>query len=237
VDRAQLRENRRVWQTLASSFDRTRTKPWDAVREFVHTLPPSSIVLDAGCGNGRHSTLAVQAGHRVVGLDVSRSLLQIARARVAAPAAWMEGAIERLPVKSATFDAVMAMAVLHHVRGQNERIKGVQEMIRALKPGGRLLLSVWARDQPRFGPGKEPRVPADGRPVEPGDAHVQWTQHGHDIARYIHLYTWEEWRHELDAADAVIERIWPESIMTKEEPDNFFAIVRGRRPANGRHKH
>jgi SAM-dependent methyltransferase len=199
VDRAQLRENRRVWQTLASSFDRTRTKPWDAVREFVHTLPPSSIVLDAG--------------------------------------AWMEGAIERLPVKSATFDAVMAMAVLHHVRGQNERIKVVQEMIRALKPGGRLLLSVWARDQPRFGPGKEPRVPADGRPVEPGDAHVQWTQHGHDIARYIHLYTWEEWRHELDAADAVIERIWPESIMTKEEPDNFFAIVRGRRPANGRHKH
>ena len=227
MDREQLRENRRVWQALATSFDQTRTKPWDTVRAFLAELPPASRVLDAGCGNGRHALLVPQEGHQLVGLDLSRKLVEIARAKVhSEKAGWVEGAIEKLPFKDASFDAVTALAVLHHVRGQRERVAVLKEFVRVLRPGGRILVSVWARDQPRFGIGKEPVPPADGRPVEVGDAHVRWTQHGLDVPRYIHLFTWTEWRHELDAAHASIERIWPEAIMTKEEPDNFFAVLR-----------
>lgn len=220
-----------MWETLAQSFDQTRTKPWETVGSFLSELPPSSRVLDAGCGNGRHSLLIPKAGHDVVGLDVSRKLLGIARAKVASPkAGWVEGAIEALPFKESSFDAVTALAVLHHVRGHRERVAVLREFVRVLRPGGRVLVSVWARDQPRFGPGKDPVAPADGRPVEVGDAHVRWTQHGLDVPRYIHLFTWTEWRHELDAAHATIERIWPEAIMTKEEPDNFFAVLRRKNP-------
>ncbi len=227
MDRDQLRENRRVWETLAESFDQTRTKPWETVRAFLAELAPSSCVLDAGCGNGRHSILVHEAGHRLVGLDLSRKLVAIARTKVgSAKPGWVEGAIERLPFKDGSFDAVTAIAVLHHVRGQRQRVAVLRELVRVLRPAGRILLSVWARDQPRFGPGKEPVVPTDGRPIEVGDAHVRWTQHGLDVPRYIHLFTWTEWRHELDAAQATIERIWPEAIMTKEEPDNFFAVLR-----------
>ena len=231
LDREQLRENRRVWQSLATSFDKTRTKPWETVRTFLSELPARSRVLDAGCGNGRHAMLVKEAGHEVTGLDLARNLVAIARDKVAADRAkWVEGALERLPFRNDSFDAVMAIAVLHHVRGHSQRVAVLRELMRVLKPGGRALLSVWARDQPRFGPGKEPVVPADGRPVEPGDAHVRWTQHGLDVPRYIHLFTWTEWRHELDAAHATIERIWPEAIMTKAEPDNFFALLRRKTP-------
>ncbi|HEX9816023.1 MAG TPA: class I SAM-dependent methyltransferase [Candidatus Thermoplasmatota archaeon] len=231
MDRDQLRENRRVWETLAQSFDQTRTKPWETVRTFLGELPLASRVLDAGCGNGRHAILIDEAGHRLVGMDLSRKLVNIARAKVdPRTSGWVEGAIERLPFKDASFEAVTALAVLHHVRGHRHRVAVLRELVRVLRPGGRALVSVWARDQPRFGPGKEPVVPTDGRPVEVGDAHVRWTQHGLDVHRYIHLFTWTEWRHELDAAQATIEQIWPEAIMTKEEPDNFFAVLRRKKP-------
>lgn len=233
MDREQLRENRRVWETLAESFDQTRTKPWETVRAFLAELPASSRVLDAGCGNGRHSVLIQETGHRLVGMDLSRKLVAIARTKVdSATPGWIEGAIEKLPFKDASFDAVTAIAVLHHVRGQRQRVAVLRELARVVRPGGRILLSVWARDQPRFGPGKEPVLPTDGRPVEVGDAHVRWTQHGLDVPRYIHLFTWTEWRHELDQSHATIERVWPEAIMTKEEPDNFFAVLRRKNTMN-----
>lgn len=230
LDRKQIRENRRAWETLAPSFDRTRTKPWDTVAAFIEQLGAPVRVLDAGCGNGRHAALAKQAGHEVVGFDLSKKLLSIAREKLGtARTHWVEGAIERLPFKESSFDAVLALAVLHHVRGHRHRVAVLRELIRVVRPGGHVLVSVWARDQPRFGPGKEPvPPPVDGRPIEVGDAHVRWTQHGLDVPRYIHLFTWTEWRHELDLAHATIERIWPEAIMTKEEPDNFFALLRRR---------
>ncbi|HLE47333.1 MAG TPA: class I SAM-dependent methyltransferase [Candidatus Thermoplasmatota archaeon] len=225
MDVLQLRENRSTWETIADSFNSTRGRPWRPVLEFLETVPTGARLLDAGCGNGRHARAAQAKGLEVVGVDFSRKLLRHARREVGG-AALVEAAVERIPFRDASFDAGIASAVLHHVRGREERIAVVRDLVRVLKPGGRLLLSVWSRDQPRFGPGKEPRPPTDGGAVEEGDAWVRWTQHGHDEPRFIHLFMWNEWRRELDYAHGRIERVWPEAIAAGAEPDNFFAILR-----------
>ncbi|MBI2076964.1 MAG: class I SAM-dependent methyltransferase [Euryarchaeota archaeon] len=225
MDVRQLRENRATWEAIADSFDLTRGRPWKPVVEFLRAVPKGARILDAGCGNGRHTAVALEAGLDVVALDFSRRLLHHTR-RQSERADLVEAAVERIPFRDSTFDAGIAAAVLHHVRGAEERIAVVRELVRVLRPGARLLLSVWSRDQPRFGPGKEPRPPVDGRPVEKGDAWVRWTQHGHDEPRFIHLFGWNDWRRELDYAHGRIERVWPEAIAAGEEPDNFFAVLR-----------
>lgn len=229
MDFGQLRDNRKAWESIAQSFHTTRNRPWPGVESFLRELTPQSRVLDAGCGNGRHAVLAARLGHRVVGLDVSRRLLGYAQRSVAASeSGWIEGAIERLPLRDDSVDAALGLAVLHHVRGRPARQATLRELVRVMRPQGRMLLSVWTRQQPRFGPGREPRAPDDGRPVEPGDALVRWTQHGLNVDRYLHLYAWQEWIRDLDSIGAAVERAWPEAIATDDEPDNYFAIVRKR---------
>ena len=225
MDLPQVRTNRATWEAIAESFSRTRGRPWRPVLEFLEGLPPRSLVVDAGCANGRHAKAATDMGHRVIGIDFSRRLLRKARGDIQG-GVWLEAVVEKIPLKDASIDAGVAAAVLHHVRGERERIAVIQELARVLKPGGRMLVSVWSRDQPRFGPGKEPRPPGDGRTVEPGDAWVQWTQDGLNEPRFIHLFSLNEWRRELDYAHVRIERVWPEALATDNEPDNFFAILR-----------
>src|SRR5437660_397236 len=68
-----------------------------------------AMILDAGCGNGRHSLPLASAGFRVVGLDRSRPLLAAAQ-RAAGGSKWpyfVRDSFTRLPFESAAFDAVL----------------------------------------------------------------------------------------------------------------------------------
>ena len=52
-----------------------------------------------------------------------------------------------LPVPPARFDAAISIAVLHHVSSAVRRQLAVREILRILRPGGRALITVWAREQ------------------------------------------------------------------------------------------
>lgn len=43
-----------VYDEIAADFSRTRHSPWPFVRHFLDSLPPASLVLDAGTGNGKY---------------------------------------------------------------------------------------------------------------------------------------------------------------------------------------
>ena len=51
-----------------------------------------------------------------------------------------------LPIKSNSYDAVMSIAVIHHLKTENRRLLALKEMIRVLKNNHTLLISVWAYD-------------------------------------------------------------------------------------------
>ena len=172
-----------MWDRIAASFDRTRTRPWPHVEEFVRSLPPDSLVLDLVGGNGRHERCIVEAGHRALWVDWSRELARIARRRNLA-AQFIVADARRLPVADGSVDAAIYVAGLHGIPEPEGRAASLRELRRVLRPGGRAQITVWNRDAARF--------QKEGRPGKPVDVVVPWKAGGHDEARTYHLYTEEE---------------------------------------------
>lgn len=97
---------------------------------------PAFHVLDVACGTGDLSLDLLRRGHRVTGVDFSEQMLALAR-RKAAAARFQLADAEALPFPDATFDAVTcAFGIRNFVHLE----QGLREMLRVLKPGGRLLL-------------------------------------------------------------------------------------------------
>ena len=111
-------------------------------------------VLDLGCGEGRHAITAyLHADVQVIGLDLSRRDIDIARGRfndfedrnaTGKSLDFIVGSGLTLPFADASFDRVICSEVLEHIHNYQEVLGEIQ---RVLKPGGLLAVSV-----PRFGP-------------------------------------------------------------------------------------
>jgi SAM-dependent methyltransferase len=109
-------------------------------------IRPGEDVLDVGCGTGNAAIRAARAGGRVVGLDLTPELFEPGR-RLAADAGadveWVEGDAEELPFDDASFDVVVSvLGVMFAPRHQ----VAADELVRVLRPGGRLILCNWAHD-------------------------------------------------------------------------------------------
>lgn len=99
-------------------------------------------VLDVACGTGilARSALAwVGAGGQIVGLDLNQGMLDVAR-RKAPMLEWRQGRAEMLPFAAESFDAVVSQFGLMFFQ---DRAAALREMIRVLRPGGRLAIAVW----------------------------------------------------------------------------------------------
>jgi demethylmenaquinone methyltransferase / 2-methoxy-6-polyprenyl-1,4-benzoquinol methylase len=97
---------------------------------------PGDRVLDGCCGTGDLGIAAAAAGGDVVGLDFSPAMLE--RARRKAPALrWVQGDLLELPFEDASFDAA---TVGFGVRNVADLERGIAELRRVLRPGGRLAI-------------------------------------------------------------------------------------------------
>lgn len=108
---------------------------------LLATLQPRDRVLDCGCGAGRVTLALAQRGCRVVGVDVSRALLQRANI-VTATAVPVLGYLHvepfQLPLREATFDSVVAIKVYCYLPARQARRHYLEELARLLRPGGTL---------------------------------------------------------------------------------------------------
>jgi demethylmenaquinone methyltransferase/2-methoxy-6-polyprenyl-1,4-benzoquinol methylase len=97
---------------------------------------PGDRVLDACCGTGDLAIAARNAGGDVTGLDFSEPML--ARARAKNPDIdWVSGDATRMPFPDESFDAA---TVGFGVRNLDDLERGLAELRRVLKPGGRLAI-------------------------------------------------------------------------------------------------
>jgi demethylmenaquinone methyltransferase/2-methoxy-6-polyprenyl-1,4-benzoquinol methylase len=97
-------------------------------------VSPGDRVLDACCGTGDLGIAARKAGAEVVGLDFSGAMLERAR-RKEPEIEWVQGDLLELPFEDASFDAA---TVGFGVRNVADLERGLAELRRALKPGGRV---------------------------------------------------------------------------------------------------
>jgi ubiquinone/menaquinone biosynthesis C-methylase UbiE len=118
-------------------------------------------VLDMGCGRGAVLLLAAQhlTTGRAVGVDLWRSGDQFGNSAQATQRnAIAEGVADRvdlqpgdmtaLPLEGTSFDVVVSSLAIHNIRGHAGRRKALDEAVRVLRPGGRLIIAdIWATRQ------------------------------------------------------------------------------------------
>ncbi len=100
-------------------------------------------VLDVGCGTGVTTVTAARQGAEVFGLDLSPALIAqaIENAKIAGVEInFREGDVEQLPYKDSEFDVVISQ--FGHMFAPRPDVT-ISEMLRVLKPGGRIAFSTW----------------------------------------------------------------------------------------------
>jgi len=99
-------------------------------------VQPGDKVLDACCGTGDLAVAALRAGATVIGLDFSERMLERAR-RKSSEIVWVQADAQQLPFEDASFDAA---TVGFGVRNLDDLERGLGELRRVLRPGGRVAI-------------------------------------------------------------------------------------------------
>lgn len=119
--------------------------PNDALlAKFSELVGDSGHVLDAGCAAGRDTKLLHDRGLHVVGIDLSQSLLEIAREKYP-EIEFVAGNFLNLPFADASFAGVWAHASLLHLETVTEVEVALGEFNRVLKANG--VLHVFVKQQ------------------------------------------------------------------------------------------
>lgn len=121
-------------------------------------------ILDVGCGAGRNAHPLADSGFDVVGLDLSMPMLQAALARPrrgGGRVALARAAMDRLPVRDRSFDAVIAHGIWNLAGSGAEFRRGLNEAARVSKDGASLFVFTFSRNT----------LPARATPV-PGETFV-----------------------------------------------------------------
>ncbi len=138
------------YEAIANDFDVTRKKVlWPTLADLAAHVRDGDAVLDVGCGNGR--LLQVFAGRniRFVGTDLSANLIALAQKN---SSEFSKGIDSEFLVSNilnldkdveGQFDWIFSHAVIHHLPGTDLQVKALKNMKSKLKPGGRIVFSVW----------------------------------------------------------------------------------------------
>ncbi|WP_255169731.1 class I SAM-dependent methyltransferase [Natrononativus amylolyticus] len=206
--RADVRD---TYDRIAAHFASTREYAWPEVESFLEGRT-GSVGLDLGCGNCRHAELLAARCDRVVGLDVSRGLLEAGRARAADrefAVSLLQGDAAALPLREGAVGLAVYVATLHHLPTREDRLSSLNELARVLAADGAGLVSAWSTAHDRFDRD-------DGF-----DTTVEWTLPGGEtVDRFYHIYAPEEFVADLEASELVLEE-WELS------SGNCYAVVGG----------
>jgi SAM-dependent methyltransferase len=233
-----LQLNRAFYDRFALEFAGSRTLNQPGWQRLLAWLPGGGQILDAGCGQGRLAHLLDQRGWRgtYVGVDNSPALLSIARggaSALALPASFVEADItasgwtEQLP--SHRFDAVLALAVLHHIPGWRQRAALLAQLGDLLAADGVLAASTWQfMNEARLRRKVVPWPVAGLVPeqVEPGDYLLDWQRGGAGL-RYCHLVDEAELIALAQEAGLRVQALFHEDGRNKNL--NLFAVLRSDR--------
>jgi SAM-dependent methyltransferase len=197
-------QSRRFFDSIAGRYDRvyapSSAESRARMARVTSELLPASRLLDLGVGTGRELSSLLDAGHTVVGLDVSAEMLARC-ARRARPVPLVQADLwDTLPFESGTFDAVIALhGTLAHPPSDSAPRSLSLEVARVLAEAG---LFVFEVPLPRWVDGglagDEER---DLRRV--GDARAVVTDCATGAAIETRLFGAREWRDALSSRFAV----------------------------------
>ena len=172
--------------------------PAQAVEDALLSLippGPEGRLLDIGTGTGRVLELLAPRVKQALGVDASKAMLALARARLSNPGlahcAVRLADMYRLPLADRSFDTVVLQMVLHHAE---DPAGAVREATRVLNPGGKLLVIDLAQHD---------RTDLTGK-----FAH-RWPGFSDDAMNQMFNTAEVEWRDPVTIPGPLPIRIWP----------------------------
>lgn len=134
----------KVFDAFATHYDNWYSTPLgvfvdEVERKMAMELAPFKYgmkVLDVGCGTGNYTSYIAKMGCKVIGLDISEKMLNIARQKLP-ETCFVQSSIYGMPFKKNTFDIVFSMATFEFI---HEFEAAYFEMKRIVKPGGHILI-------------------------------------------------------------------------------------------------
>ncbi len=150
----------KVFDEWAPTYDETvyREEPVDGFERYEEVLErvadlaevnPGAAVLDVGAGTGNLSRVLLRRGGVVTCVEPSAAMRRVAREKLGRVPV-LDGHFLALPVADASQDAVVTSYALHHVPDAAKQ-DAVREMLRVLRPGGRIAIGdvAWADEGSR----------------------------------------------------------------------------------------
>jgi len=141
----------------------------------------ADLILDHGCGQGRHVLGLRDRGYRIIGLDYSRTLLRVAglgARKQGREASFVRADMISLPLSDSTFDWVLSLFGSFGYLDDQANMTVLDEISRILKPGGKTLLELWNKDYALRSDGRSSR-----HDLEDGDYLIQRYDYSPDTRR------------------------------------------------------
>ena len=135
----------KVYDAIAVHWNHTRGKRkvhWHRVKDFLDTLPPGTLLADVGSGDGKY--FGVNPNVTTIGCDRSLKLLEVSKELN--HETFCCDAV-KLPFVTGMFDAVICIAVLHHMASIERRFAVISELVRIARVGANIMIQAWALEQ------------------------------------------------------------------------------------------
>jgi len=209
------------WQTIVNVRDTQREV------DFIQSvLSKKGTILDLCCGTGRHSIILQRRGWTMIGLDLSKNLLAIAKRnmkneRVEFPL--VRADMRHFPFRKQVFDAVICMFTsFGYLPSESEDMKSFKEVRRTLRKGGKFLLDVANKDhvikifQEREWAEFEPFYMLEKRFLDQQTSRLlsQWTiirkdtKEVRSLQHNVRLYTLQTLKQMLSTAELKIKKVY-----------------------------
>lgn len=144
---------RKNYSEIVHEFNETRKKrlssSWEEVIKFAKTVPAGAKVLDLGCGNGRLLQAFSGKDIEYVGVDFIPEIIEYAKKEYKNKAniKFLTGDVLKLDqvkeISGQEFDYIFSVAVLHHIPGQELRVKFLSGAKKYLAPEGKMFFTNW----------------------------------------------------------------------------------------------
>ncbi len=236
---------------LANDYNLKRKKPWNALAEFLEdinreNLGSSGYCLDLGCGNGRNFPLYSSYSNHIIGLDNSIELLKKVQKNVEAMSNEQKkglnhtqlilSSLKSLPIRSNVIHSVFMIAVIHHIKGIDNRNAIMEQIYDVIKGNGWLIISVWRRFQKRYknffikdfikrkvieNYSKEQE---ERGLSEYGDKFIPWTlsKEGKTYQRFYHFFSYREAKNLMEKFIISITK----KLGGPNKKDNYFFLAK-----------
>ena len=136
---------------MARTLDNPRQRDVERESNFIDQsfgLPPGSRILDLACGHGVHAVELASRGYQLVAVDLSTTLLGLARAyneRQGQNVSFVQGDMRQIELDG-VFDGIYCWGSSFGYFDDPTNLNVLERIARALKPGGKLLLDLTNRD-------------------------------------------------------------------------------------------